>query len=125
MSITLFTTAIFFLRLSQINQIRTFQSILYMTNFNITLLSKTRCSEWFLSFTFPHQKSVITTPHIPTCHMTSPPHYSLFTRIILARSTKHGAANYAILSGYFLPRLTEAQISFSKWDSRTQSACID
>ena len=56
--------------LSQINPIYTFPSPFFKIIFNIILLSILRSSEWSLSFSFPHQNPVRTSPLPHTCHIT-------------------------------------------------------
>ena len=64
--------------LNQLDPVHTSTSHFLKIHLNIILLSTPGSSKWSLSFRFPLQKSVYTSPLSHTCYMPRPPHSSRF-----------------------------------------------
>ena len=84
--------------LSQLHPVPTTPSHFLKIHFNIILPSKSWSPQWSLSFRFPHQNPVHTSPFLHTCHM--PPHLiipNFITRTILGeqyRSLSSSLCNF-------------------------------
>ena len=82
---------------------------------------------WFLSFRFPHQNPICTSPLLHTCHMPRPSHSSRFdhpNNIWWGVGTGHKAPHYAVFSTPLLPHFSSAEISSSTPYSLTPSAYV-
>ena len=64
--------------LSQLHPVPTTPSHFLKTHLNIILPSTSWSPQWSLSFRFPHQTPVHTSPFLHTCHMLCPSHSSRF-----------------------------------------------